>query len=138
MDSSNLNHYKQIDTCYWETLHPLIFYKKTHIVDQIIPSKIKYIDDFKTWLPVITVLIVPAGTKVSLVILKKKIQICRAEQAFVKEQFLNHHIDHNIDQSLSFFDDSFIYKTNTLVKVKNLENKSGIYMYCNMIDAKCH
>ena len=133
-----INHFKLKDG-YWETLNPIEFYKKTFIHDGIIPSNIKYINDFQSWKPVLTILIVPPNTKVFLNILKKKITICRAERAIVKEQYLLDGFEECglITESKSFYDESFIYKTNTLLDL-TLEDKSGIYMYCNKIDAKCH
>lgn len=136
-DSNNLKNYQCIDE-YYETLKPLEFYKKTFVDDEIIPSKIKYINNFKSWKPVFVVLIVPAGTKVVLHIKKGKVKSCRAQQAIVKAQYQLDGFNETliITESKSFYDDTFIYR-NT-VEVKDLNNNAGIYMYCDKIDAKCH
>ncbi len=137
-DSANLKNYQRIDECYYETLKPLEFYKKTFVNGKIIPSKIKYINDFKSWIPVFVVLIVPTGTKVVLNIKKGKVKSCRSQQALVIEQFLLDGFNETsiITESKSFYDENFIY-TN-IVEVKDLIDNAGIYMYCDKIDAKCH
>jgi hypothetical protein len=136
--SNNLKNYKKVGDL-WETLTPLEFYKKTQLITDIIPSKINHVPDFKAWRPVLTTLHVPIGTKVDLVITKNKIISCRLETAFVKQQRILDGFTETelISKSNSFYDDTFIYETNSTL-IQELNENNGIYAYTTILNAKCH